>query len=41
MHIDILGTDNRQELIDTGKIHYSKHNCWKYIEKKNAHDHTK
>ena len=40
MHIDILGTDNRQELIDTGKIHYYKHTSWKYIENKNPHDHT-
>ena len=40
MHIDILGTDNRQELIDTAKIHYHKHTSWKYIENKNPHDHT-
>ena len=40
MHIDILGTENRGELINTGKIHYSKHTSWKYIENKNPHDHT-
>jgi len=40
MHIDILGTENREELINTGKIHYYKHTSWKYIENKNPHDHT-
>ena len=40
MHIDILDTDNREELISTGKIHYSKHTSWKYIENQNPHDHT-
>ena len=40
MHIDILGTDHREELTDTGKIHYYKHTSWKYIENKNPHDHT-
>ena len=40
MHIDILGTENRDKLISTGKIHYYKHTSWKYIENKNPHDHT-
>lgn len=40
MHIDILGTEKRDELINTGKVHYSKHTSWKYIENKNPHDHT-
>jgi len=40
MYIDILDTDNREELISTGKIHYSKHTSWKYIENQNPHDHT-
>jgi len=40
MHIDILGTENRDELINTGKIHYSKHTSWKYINNQNPHDHT-
>jgi len=40
MHIDILGTENRDELINTGKIHYSKHTSWKYIDNQNPHDHT-
>jgi len=40
MHIDILGTENRDELINTGKVHYSKHTSWKYIDNQNPHDHT-
>ena len=40
MYIDILGTENRDELINTGKIHYSKHTSWKYIDNQNPHDHT-
>ena len=40
MHIDTLGTEHRDELLKTNKVHYYKHTSWKYIVNQNPHDHT-
>ena len=41
MHIDILGTEYRDELLKTNKVHYYKHTSWDYLGLKNTHGELK
>ena len=36
--IDTLGTELRDELINTGKVTYTKHMSWDYLGHKNDHN---
>ena len=41
MHIDTLGTEHRDELLKTNKVHYYKHTSWDYLGLRNTHDELK
>ena len=41
MHIDTLGTEYRDELLKTNKVHYYKHTSWDYLGLRNTHDELK
>ena len=41
MHIDTLGTEHRDELLKTNKVHYYKHTSWDYLGLRNTHDKLK